>query len=316
MHVLVIGRGFGASVMAPAYEALGFKVTLVSSRDTEAIQQACAGPFDLVSIHSPPFQHHAHVLIALAAGRPVLCDKPFGRNEDEARAMRDAAQKAGVLHFLNFEFRCQPAWAKAHELIVQRAIGDLIHVNWLNYGSGFRGRPHGWLYEAESAGGWMGAYGSHVIDGLRYFFGKEIDDCGGIVRTETQLRPNQAGEQVRSTAEDAFSCWFTMQGGGTASVDTGYSAPVSLPSAIHLLGSDAALSISGESEVILYRPGQAPEVFDLTPKPGESRFPAPVLWLEKVAEALQTGQQIVPNFNDGLAVNRAIAIVREKALKQ
>ncbi len=315
MKVLVIGRGFGSNVMAPNYKALGFEVEVVSSRDSDAIRQACAQPFDLVSIHSPPFQHQEHVLAAVSAGRNVLCDKPFGRNGAEARVMRDAAHTAGVLHFLNFEFRCQPARVKAKRLIDDGAIGRLTHVNWTSFGNGMRGRPHGWLYAADAAGGWIGAYGSHVIDGLRDFFGAEVADCGGMVRTETPFRPDATGQQVRSTAEDSFSCWLAMEGGGTVSVDTGYSAPVNLPSTIHLLGSDAAISIASENVVTLHLPGQADEVFDLTPKPGESGFPAPQLWLSRVARSLTSGTQIAPNFDDGLAVAMAMDKLKAAAVR-
>ena len=49
--------------------------------------------------------HLDHVTGAIEQGHAVLCDKPFGRNADEATEMRDRACEAGVLHFLNFEFR-------------------------------------------------------------------------------------------------------------------------------------------------------------------------------------------------------------------
>lgn len=300
MRVAVIGRGFGAGIMAPAYEGLGFQVEIVPSRDSEAVARACETA-DLVSIHSPPFQHREHVLAALAAGRDVLCDKPFGRNGAEAREMRDAAKAAGVLHFLNFEFRCQPAWDKARELIGEGAIGELVHVNWSSFGNGLRGREHGWLNDASLSGGWIGAYGSHVIDGLRYFFGKEVADCAGIARTETQFRPDGEGIQVRSTAEDSFSVWFAMKGGGTVSVDTGYSAAVNLPSSIQLLGSEGAVTIAGDSMVTLHRPREQPQTFDLTSPPGGPVMPAVPLWLEKVQASLIDRQQIAPDFDDGVA---------------
>lgn len=299
MKVALIGRGFGANIMAPAYEGLGFQVEVVSSRDSDAVARAC-DVADLVSIHSPPFQHREHVMAALEAGKDVLCDKPFGRNAAEAREMRDAAKAAGVLHFLNFEFRCQPAWEKARDLIAEGTIGDLVHVNWSSFGNGLRGRKHGWLNDADLAGGWIGAYGSHVIDGLRLFFGKEVADCGGVTRAETRFRPDADGNQVRSTAEDAFSAWFVMEGGGTVSVDTAYSASVNLPASTQLLGSEGALTIAGDV-VTLHKPKAEPQVFDLTPAPGGPPMPGVPIWLEKVQAALRDRRQIAPNFDDGVA---------------
>ena len=49
---------------------------------------------DLVAVHSPPFLHPAHVDHALDAGHAVLCDKPFGRNAEDAATML-AAQRRG-----------------------------------------------------------------------------------------------------------------------------------------------------------------------------------------------------------------------------
>ncbi len=78
---------------------------------------------DLVSVHSPPFLHVDHVNATIDHGHPVLCDKPFGRNAAEAEAMRDRATEAGVLNFLNFEFRFAEAWAKLKQLADDGTIG-------------------------------------------------------------------------------------------------------------------------------------------------------------------------------------------------
>lgn len=309
MKVAVIGRGFGANAMAPAFEGLGWQVEVVSSRDRAEVERACAAA-DLVSIHSPPFQHREHVLAALAAGRDVLCDKPFGRNGAEAREMRDAAKAAGVLHFLNFEFRRQPAWRRAKELVDQGAIGRLSHVSWTSFGSGMRGRPHGWLYDADLGGGWIGAYGSHVIDALRFFFGAEVADCGGVVRTETKSRPGADGAAVASTAEDSFSCWFRMEGGGTASIDTSYAAPVNLPNVTYLVGEDAAIAITSDRTLQVHRRKQAPEEIDVSAEAAGSGFPAVPLWLEQVTQAWKERRQIAPNFDDGVAAGEAMDKLR------
>ena len=60
---------------------------------------------DAVAIATPPHTHAAIALEAIAAGKHVLCEKPFARDADEARRMLDAAEAAGVVHLLGTEFR-------------------------------------------------------------------------------------------------------------------------------------------------------------------------------------------------------------------
>ncbi len=177
MKVAIIGRGFGQNVMAPGFKSIGWDVEIVPSRDAAGVAAALAQPFDLIAVHSPPFQHREHVLAAIAAGRAVLCDKPFGANAAQAREMRDAAKAAGVLHFLNFEFRTQPARVRAKELVESGAIGTLTHISHSSFGNGFRQRPHGWLHDSGQAGGWIGAWGSHAVDSLRFAFDGSSSDA-------------------------------------------------------------------------------------------------------------------------------------------
>lgn len=230
MKAIVIGTGFGARVVAPIYEALGIACDIVSPHDGAAVREACARDVDLVSVHSPPFLHHEHVMIALDHKHAVLCDKPFGRNATEARAMRDRAKALGVLHFTNFEFRQQPARVTLKALLDQGRIGAIQHISWTVIGCGLRGQTHRWLFEAERSGGWLGAYGSHAIDTLRYLTGSEVATCSGTARTEIRSRPDKQGVMQPSTAEDAFSSWMKMGNGCTVGFDTAYSAPLALPS--------------------------------------------------------------------------------------
>src|ERR1700741_2431335 len=160
MEAVVIGTGFGAHVMAPAYEAVGFRTTVVSPRDDAALARAVSGNIDLVSVHSPPFLHHQHVMLGLDHRRAVLCDKPFGRNAQEARSLRDRARALGVPNFVNFELRWQTGRVRLKQLLDDGAIGALQHVNWTMFGGGLRSKTHGWLFVADLGGGWIGAYGA------------------------------------------------------------------------------------------------------------------------------------------------------------
>jgi predicted dehydrogenase len=214
MKVLTIGTGIGQRVVAPIYRRLGLEVDVVSPRDSDAVRSAFARDVDLVSIHSPPALHMQHVMMALQKGCAVLCDKPFGRDAAEARAMRDRAQDVGALNFLNFEFRRQPSRAQLKRMLQDGVIGPLKHISWTFIGSGLRHQTHRWLFDSAQAGGWIGAYGSHAIDTVRWLFDDEVKDCGGMSRIETPSRVDRQGVEQAATAEDAFTAWFVMARGG------------------------------------------------------------------------------------------------------
>ena len=330
MKVAVIGTGFGEYAMAPVYRKLGFDVEVVTPRDAEKVERTLASDVDLVSVHSPPFMHRDHVMKAIDRGHAVLCDKPFGRNAREARAMRERARERGVLNFLNFEVRSKPSRAKLKELVKAGAIGTPRHLNWTFFSNGLRASNYGWVNNAEMGGGWIPAYASHCIDLVRWVFESEVAKCGGISRIEIGKLPDKNGVEQAVNAEDAYSAWFVMENGCTAAQDTAYGAAVALPMYITVLGSDGAVELIGE-KVTLRRaprhapgvtipaaerirlgllPGQGNEVFEFPPAPGEAHEPSLTPWLEKVREALRTGTQITPSFDDGVAVAEVMDMLR------
>lgn len=305
MKVVVIGTGFGKHAAAPAYASLGFDVEVVSPRDEAAVKAALASDVDLVSVHSPPFLHLEHVTGAIERGHAVLCDKPFGRNAEEAAAMREAARDAGVPHFLNFEFRCNESWSKLKELADTGAVGTPTHLSWTFFGSGLRGRKLGWINDAELGGGWIGAYGSHLIDFTRHLFGSEIADCGGVTRVDI---PD-------ATAEDAYSAWFVMANGCTATHDTGFAAAVPSAPSVTLIGSEGTIELTADTTLEVRRAGADPETTEFTPPPRRSPPPALATFFGRVAEALRTGTPLTPSFDDGVAVAEAMDRLRAKAVR-
>jgi predicted dehydrogenase len=331
MKVVIIGTGFGGYAMAPVYTQHGFDVELVSPRDSDAIERALAAKADLVSVHSPPFMHLDHATTAIEHGYPVLCDKPFGLNATEARAIRDRAREAGVLHFLNCEFRCNPARARMKELIDEGAIGLPQHLSTTLFSNGFRGRNHAWLNDKELGGGWIGAWGSHAVDMLRWLLDSEVADCGGVSRIEIPVRPDGSQGPRPSTAEDAFTAWFVMQNGCTACIDTGFSACLPLAQQLVVMGSEGALELVSDAKLILHRaPAEDPSltrverlqraareaegelVMQLMPPPGEPHELMLTPWLRRIKQALEEGQQISPSFDDGVAIADVLEKLRAK----
>src|SRR6267142_1610418 len=78
---------------------------------------------DVVLVTTPNACHLADVLSAVAAGKPVLCEKPMAMNADECRQMVEAARNAGVLLGVAQVFRFEESTARFRERIAGGDIG-------------------------------------------------------------------------------------------------------------------------------------------------------------------------------------------------
>jgi predicted dehydrogenase len=332
MRIAIIGAGFGQYAVAPVWRKLGAEVEFVTPRNPDAVQRLLDTPADLVSVHSPPFLHGEHVMAAIERGRNVLCDKPFGVSAAEARSMRDAANAAGVLHFGNLEMRYKPVRAKILKLVHGGAIGRPQHLSWTFFSNGFRGGTHGWVHEKELGGGWIAAYGSHLIDFMRVLFESEVKDCGGFTRIDDRWRKDRDGVDREATGEDAYSAWFTMENGCTATHDTAYCAAVPMPSRVTIMGDAGTIEVINDRQLVVRRAvsveglsaeerirrgllaGEGDEVIEFQPAPGEAHEPSLLPWLTRVKQSLESGEQIRPSLDDGVAVAEAMNRLRRNAV--
>lgn len=312
----VIGRGFGRRVVAPVFaETDGCEVIdVVSPRDEDAVRALCVHPdVDLIAVHSPPFRHRDLVVGALEAGKSVLCDKPFGCNEAEALAMDTAARDAGALALLNFEFRHHPGRQALHALVLDGAVGTIEQVQWSAFAAGSRVplRWYGWLFDADRGGGWIGAWGSHAIDFLRWTFG-EIADAAATLRITVPERPDREGEMHTCTAEDGFTAWMRTAAGATVTIDTTFVAAANVPTRVTVLGSDGVLESVGDGRITLRTGASTREVFTFD-APDEDPHLVPMrAWAEVVRDAVRDGAvpDGEPTFADGLACARVMDRLR------
>lgn len=80
---------------------------------------------DLVYNALPPSRHADLSIMALDAGKAVLCEKPFAMNAIEAMAMAEAADRTGGFLIEAFHYRFHPAFQQALDIV---RGGDLGRV--------------------------------------------------------------------------------------------------------------------------------------------------------------------------------------------
>ncbi|MFT3797582.1 Gfo/Idh/MocA family oxidoreductase [Microbacterium sp.] len=85
---------------------------------------------DVVAICSPPEQHAAQALAAVAAGkRAILCEKPLALTAADADAVVDACRAAGVALVVGTNHLFDPAWGRAeHHLVAERGQIQTVSV--------------------------------------------------------------------------------------------------------------------------------------------------------------------------------------------
>ena len=318
VRIGIVGAGFGARVVAPVFaETDGCEVVdVVSARDDATVRALCArADLDLVAVHSPPFLHPTHVGYALDAGHAVLCDKPFGCNAMDAMGMLEHARAEGALHLANLEFRYQPGRVTLRELANSGAVGTVEHVEVAQFSAGSRVplRKYGWLFDAERGGGWIGAWGSHFLDYVRWTFG-EVVDCGAELRTDITERPDADGVLRACTAEDAFVAWLRTDRGVSVTIDTTFVAPVNLPSRVTVIGSDGALELRSDHRITRTTAAGTEDVFTLDVTAADPHLIPMQRWAEVVRDAVSEG--VAPpdaaTLEDGVACAEIMNWLRDR----
>jgi predicted dehydrogenase len=83
---------------------------------------------DAVYVSLPNSLHHEWTLHALAAGKHVLCEKPYTRRAHEVEEAWDAADAAGLVLMEAFMYRHHPQTRRVEELVQGGAVGRVRAV--------------------------------------------------------------------------------------------------------------------------------------------------------------------------------------------
>ena len=204
--VLKVAVGRNQEALRTFAERWGWQET---ATDWRAVVQR--DDIDVVDV-SVPTDLHAEIAIAAAeAGKHVFCEKPIALSSDEARRMLDAAERAGIVHYLNHNYRRTPAVMLAKQLIDEGFVGRIFHwrgaylQDWI-VDPAF---PLTWHLQAEHAGaGPHFDLGSHNVDLARFLVG-EIRSVNAMTARFVEERP----------LPGAGAATFSAGAGGTG--DTG-----------------------------------------------------------------------------------------------
>ncbi|MCM2441491.1 Gfo/Idh/MocA family oxidoreductase [Agrobacterium vitis] len=185
--------------------------SLASGRDLGLDPTRCYGSFDemaqieaarpdgieAVSIVTPNHMHYPAAKAFLERGIHVICDKPLTSNLEDAKKLKEVAEKAKALFILTHNYTGYPMVRHARELVQNGELGEIRLVQ-MEY-------PQDWLAEpveqtgakqavwrtdpAQSGvGGSTGDIGTHAYNLGSFISGLELQELAADVHTFVEGR--------------------------------------------------------------------------------------------------------------------------------
>ena len=127
-----------------------------------------------VSVTAPNFLHREIGCAVVDSGKHLWIEKPVGLGADDARAVAEAAARAGVTTAVGFNYRQVPAVQAARTLIAAGEIGSVTHARFRLF-SDYSAHPDGalsWRFQRDRGGnGVLGDLASHGADLIWFLLG-------------------------------------------------------------------------------------------------------------------------------------------------
>lgn len=212
--VLGAARIAPLALLRPARDLAGVEVTAVAARDPRraaafaarhgipavhaTYADVVADPdLDAVYVPLPNSLHAEWTLAAIAAGKHVLCEKPFTANQAEARQVAAAAAASDVVVMEAFHYRYHPLAARLREIVA----AELGALHWVEASMCFP-LPlfHDIRYRYDLAGGALMDAGCYAVHSVRLLAGEDPQVVGA--RATTLRRDPRVDRAL--TAELAF----------------------------------------------------------------------------------------------------------------
>jgi predicted dehydrogenase len=138
---------------------------------------------DAIYVATPHPAHHDNVILALNAGKPVLCEKPFAVNAKEAQAMVDAAARNSVALMEAMWARFLPHYAKVREIVDSGVLGPILSIH-ADHGQRLADQGIARLIEPDLAGGALLDLGIYPVSFVHMILGNPAHITSKAVMTE------------------------------------------------------------------------------------------------------------------------------------
>ena len=194
----VLGAGRIAATFVEALRVLPDAAVAVGSRDRRRAEEfgerhgvprrhgsyeelVADASVDVVYVATPHSAHRSAALLALEAGKHVLCEKPFTVNAAQARKLVDAARSRKLFLMEGMWTRFTPAMADVRRLVADGSLGELRYLM-ADIGWKAPRDPASRLFDPRLGGGALLDIGVYGVSLASMLFGRpsSVDATGSV----------------------------------------------------------------------------------------------------------------------------------------
>ena len=215
---------------------------------------------DAVSVCTWNNQHAPCTILALEAGKNVLCEKPMADSTAAAEQMLEAAKRSGKLLQIGFVCRYGRDCKLIEELRDKDFFGDFYYAKATYLRR--NGSPGGWFGDkSRSAGGPLIDLGVHVTDLTRYLLGNpmpvsvygatfhKLGDRRELKDKKGYTASSATGDEVFDV-EDLATAMIRYDNGSVVSIEASFSLNIKKDEGkIQLFGTKAGALLDPELEM-------------------------------------------------------------------
>jgi len=267
----VIGPGKIANKFAVALPlAGGAKLEAVASRDIDRARQyaerygaaryydnyeelAADPAIDAIYVATPHAFHLDHVLLCLAQGKPVLCEKPLALSQRQVGRMVEAAREHKTFLMEGMWTRFLPIMEKAMELIREGQIGKIKYIR-ADFGFAGAFHPENRLFNLALGGGALLDIGVYPI-----FLCLQLMGMPGTIRASGHLASTGADESVHA--------FLGYEDGRSAVISATFACQTSITAEI--AGTEGMIQMPSpwykNDNLVLVRPNEGPRTIQVEP---------------------------------------------------
>ena len=321
--VLGAARITGRALMEPARAVPQVTVAAVAARDKARAEEfalahgvpVAHGSYELlladpsvdaVYIPLPNALHAPWTLRAIAAGKHVLCEKPFASNAAEAVSVAAAAQRSGLVVMEAMHYRYHPLVRRMASLISDGAIGTPRHVQaWTSWPIPDMGDIR---YDYALGGGALMDGGCYAIDCLRLA-------AEQVSAAEPSVTGALADPLPGEPVDRALAARLAFPGGPTSWFESSFTREGEFHADVHVIGDEGRLWLRNfinaqEGRLIMIAPNGAvasdETASDLRRSDGDDAADTTFVWQLRAFAAAITDGAPFPTTADSAAVTMRV----------